>query len=217
MPNNKHHSEEKPKLDIPLVRAQIRLLTAYSSVRNDGGWHTIAKQLNVNVRYVYELCVKNIAPTNPDALDKILSWRPNGKEEEKMDELTQRLLDLMKTKHVGKENAIKSAALVTELYGAFNILKTNEKLTSKNNPYDRKLRELIEDLNHNHGAMICSTPADGYFWAASLTEGLSASSRLKKRAMTQLGNISHLERNLKQTFGHQLPLDDMGMGHDGNW
>ena len=67
--------------------------------------------------------------------------------------------------------------------------------------------ETLPRLVYEISLVICSTPADGYFWASSLREGQEAVSHLEKRARTQLDNTSHLRRNLQRKFGGQLTLE----------
>jgi hypothetical protein len=119
-----------------------------------------------------------------------------------MDEYTKnRLLSLMKTFHVGQEEAIRKGELLVEVFGP-----EASKDKSYNNPFDRELRAMIEWINREETGLICSDTKNGYWWAASLSDGLPAAEKNVNRALTQLENAKHLEDNLRQAFGGQLEL-----------
>ena len=201
-------TNKPPELDIKLVRAQTRLLKAYSGFRRNGGWRALAEKVSrdagmpINQKYIYELCAKNIAPANPEIRDALTDWRLNAMEQKAMTDLEQRISAEMKRNHIGRAHAIKTKDLLFLLFGEEAAADR-----STNNRFSRELREAIVSLNHDHEALICSTPADGYFWASSLREGQEAVSHLEKRARTQLDNTSHLRRNLQRKFGGQLTLE----------
>ena len=113
----------------------------------------------------------------------------------------QQLLNLMRYFHVGKDRAIKKRELLREIFG---LEAAHDE--SYNNPFDRKLREMIEHLNHDCGALIFSSSDAGYFWASSLDEGLHALEEPERRARTQLDNVNHLKHNLQRIFGGQMKM-----------
>ena len=76
---------------------------------------------------------------------------------------------------------------------------------SYNNQYDRSLRAMIEELIQD-GEPICSSPTAGYWYAASLEDGLPAAEQSKARAMTQLGNANRLAENIKKAYGGQFAM-----------
>jgi len=111
-----------------------------------------------------------------------------------------RLIRLMRDNHMGKDRAAHKRELLREFYSV--RVAENE---SYNNLFDREIRGLIEEINQG-GGLICSSAADGYWWAESLVDGLPAAEKNKSRALTQLGNAERLVQNLKREFGGQLPL-----------
>lgn len=110
------------------------------------------------------------------------------------------LIYLMKARHFGEENAAHKKQLLQEFYSV--RVAENE---SYNNLFDRELRSMIEEINQE-GGLICSSPKSGYWWAASLKDGLAAAEKNQSRALTQLGNATKLVENLKHEFGGQLEL-----------
>lgn len=111
-----------------------------------------------------------------------------------------RLLSILKTRHVGQSNAAKKSELLVELWGPDSAQDK-----SYNNQYDRSLRSMIEDLV-GEGHPICSSPSAGYWYAASLEDGLTAADQSKARALTQLENANRLRENIVAKYGGQLSL-----------
>ena len=111
-----------------------------------------------------------------------------------------RLLHILKHRHVGQSNAAKKADLLLEMWGA-----DAAKDKSYNNQYDRSLRSMIEDLV-GEGHPVCSSPSNGYWYAASLEDGLPAAEQSKARALTQLGNAERLHKNIVAMYGGQMSL-----------
>ena len=111
-----------------------------------------------------------------------------------------RLLYILTHRHVGQSKAVKKADLLVEMFGT-------EAATDKsyNNQYDRSLRAMIEELIQG-GQPICSSPTDGYWFAASLEDGLPAAERAHARATTQLHNAMRLKKNILETYGGQMSL-----------
>lgn len=96
---------------------------------------------------------------------------------------------------------MKKRDLLREVFGAHAAADE-----SYNNPFDRTLRGLIEEINAE-GGVICSSARHGYWWAASLADGLSAAEANMGRALTQLENSKRLVDNLKREFGGQLSME----------
>lgn len=111
-----------------------------------------------------------------------------------------RLLAFMRTYHVGKDKAAKKREILSYLYSA--DAANNE---SYNNILDRKLRKMIEELI-NEGAPICSSAQCGYWYAASLDDGMASVTENKSRALTQLANVGKLEKNILNEYGGQMGL-----------
>jgi len=191
-------SAAKLKDDAKVELAKTRLLKLKSEHKS---WHRVADYLGINVRYVWEFYWKGMLPSNVDIRRILMSGKPADKEIKEMDPLMQRLHYVLSTWHVGKGKAIKKRDLLKEIFGDYAAQDE-----SYNNQYDRRLRSMIEELNHDHEGLICSTPDAGYFWAGSLSEGLSAVEQNTRRAATQMDNAHRLERNLKQKFGGQLEM-----------
>lgn len=74
MTNNKSVRTVNP-LDVPKVEnAKKRLNRAYARLLRNGkrgGWRAVARDRDVNVRYVWELVVNNVVPVNPDIRVKL--------------------------------------------------------------------------------------------------------------------------------------------------
>ena len=119
--------------------------------------------------------------------------------DESQEYLKDRLKLLMRNYHLGQDKAIRKRELLAELYGP-----TKAKDESTNNPYDREMRSMIEQINAEDNGLICSDSTHGYWWAASLSDGLPAAEKNVARALTQYGNAKHLEENLHKAFGGQL-------------
>ena len=111
-----------------------------------------------------------------------------------------RLLHILTHRHVGQSQAVKKADLLVEMFGPEAAADK-----SYNNQYDRSLRAMIEELVQG-GEPICSSPTAGYWYAASLEDGLPAAEQSKARAMTQLSNANRLTENIKKAYGGQLAM-----------
>lgn len=115
-------------------------------------------------------------------------------------EVKTRLVFLMQTFHVGKRKAIKKRDLIKEVFG-----EGADQSESYNNIQDRQIRDAINKANEE-GAVICSSAKHGYWWAADMSDGIEAVEENKSRALTQLANVSTLEKNLQKKYGGQLGL-----------
>ena len=111
-----------------------------------------------------------------------------------------RLLHILTHRHVGQAQAVKKADLLVEMFGPESAADK-----SYNNQYDRSLRDMIEELV-NTGAVICSDSARGYWWAASLEDGLPAARQKIARGATITKSGRTLERNILETYGGQMSL-----------
>lgn len=203
MKNNRTTFGAILKDDITTVQAKRRLWKRYGELRQSGGYRALADEVGMNQMYVWEFMTHGMLPSNEELKELLLNWRPaeSRKELKPMDKMMQKLHDTIKFEHVGAEKGIKKKELLRKLYG--ESAAADE---SYNNVQDRQLRKMIESLNHDHGALICSSPKCGYFWPSTLSEGLQTVERLEKRARKQLSNTGHLERNLKLVFGGQADL-----------
>lgn len=111
-----------------------------------------------------------------------------------------KLLAYLRNYHTGKDKAAKKRDLLAALYG-----KDAAKDESYNNILDRKLRKMIEELI-SEGKPICSSAQCGYWYAASLTDGMESVQENKSRALTQLENVKRLEQNILNEYGGQIGM-----------
>lgn len=65
-----------------------------------------------------------------------------------------KLVEILREHHNGRDNAIKIADLLTEMFG-----EETARDRSTANPHNRKLRAMIEEIN-NQGGLICSSSTD---------------------------------------------------------
>lgn len=70
MTDNKIQADARAKDGQIIERAQNRLKKAHS-LKKRGGWRAVAADLDLNVRYVYDLAVKGIVPPNPETRAKL--------------------------------------------------------------------------------------------------------------------------------------------------
>lgn len=110
----------------------------------------------------------------------------------------ERLASYIREYHRGEAKAISRADLCAYL---FNSTAGD---ISNNNMHDRMLRNMIEELNRDFGAVICSSTKGGYFWADKLTEALTCSNTALARAKTIRQNAEALAENARRQFGNQL-------------
>ena len=106
------------------------------------------------------------------------------KEPKMMDLQQQKLYDTLKFFHVGKKHAIKKRDLLRELCGT--EAAENE---SYNNVDDRKVRGMIETLINDFGALICSSPDAGYWWAENLDDGMLATQPCARAKCTRVPTV----------------------------
>ncbi len=198
-----------PALDQKSLRAVSRLKRRHRQLARKGGFRALADEVfrglvNVkpNMSYVYEFVMNGKLPANEEIREKLLTFGTKPQEKKPMDILQQKLFDTMRFYHVGEGKSIKKRDLLKEIYGPDAAADE-----SYNNPNDRRLRQAIEEINHDHEGLICSSPDAGYFWASSLSEGLEAVDASTRRAATQMENASHLKRNLQRAFGGQLRME----------
>lgn len=110
------------------------------------------------------------------------------------------LLFHLKRYHTGKSNAAKKRDLLAALFSG-----DAARDESYNNILDRKLRKMIEELI-GEGQPICSSAQCGYWYAASLGDGMESVKENKSRALTQLENVKQLEQNILAEYGGQMRL-----------
>lgn len=111
-----------------------------------------------------------------------------------------KLLAYLKKYHTGRDNAAKKREILTHLYGS--SVASDE---SYNSVPDRKLRKMVEELI-NEGKPICSSAKCGYWYAASLNDGMASVTENKSRALTQLENVKRLEQNILNEYGGQIGM-----------
>lgn len=104
-----------------------------------------------------------------------------------------RVEELVRTHHVGQVQGIKSRDLTYAIFGQYN------------HNLERALQKAISTINEN-GGLICSDTVHGYWWAASLNDGLPAAARRVDRALNQLRNARVLKDNLRRHFGGQMEM-----------
>ncbi len=105
------------------------------------------------------------------------------------------------TERIHRKQQICTADLLAEMFG-----EETARDRSTTNPHNRKLRAMIEEIN-NQGGLICSSSYHGYWWAKDLNDGMASVNENKARAMTQLGNVTKLEKNIAQAFTHQYGMN----------
>lgn len=105
----------------------------------------------------------------------------------------------MQKYHFGQMRSAKKEQLMKEMFG-MNKGEANYDST------ERTLRMGIELANQENGALIVSDTVNGYWWAASLEDGLEPAERNMSRARTILDNAKKLVENLKDSYGGQIGL-----------
>lgn len=99
-------------------------------------------------------------------------------------------------RHIGRDNGVSCARLVTEIVGPQMAAA----------PYhERRLRKAIEALRHD-GHHICGHPASGYYIAANAQELDDTCAFLYERAMTTLAQIAAMKRVSVPDLRGQLHL-----------
>ena len=82
-------------------------------------------------------------------------------------------------------------------------------ISVKGTEYDNKerlLRRCIELANTQHHALIVSDTEHGYWWAASLNDGLEPAEKNMDRAKTIMHNAKAVLDNIKSEYGGQMGL-----------
>lgn len=121
---------------------------------------------------------------------------PNWIEVGVNDEFIAEVVRHIKRNHMGIDKAAKKDQLINEM---FPTLREGEYGNT-----ERILRKAIEEANQGHGALIVSDTVHGYWWAASLSDGLEPAEKNMARARTILTNAKKLVDNLKETYGGQM-------------
>lgn len=125
---------------------------------------------------------------------------PNPYASKSSNEKKAELKLILMQSHLGQERAVKKVDLIRKLWGD---AAANDQ--SYNSRFDRSLRAMIEELNHE-GGLVCSSPSSGYWWADSLDDGLPAAQSLIARASVQMDNARTLEKNIVKAYGGQMAL-----------
>jgi len=114
-------------------------------------------------------------------------------------EFLSEITRVFKNRHMGRNNAVKLPALALEILGITPADKTYANAT-------RTLRRSFEIINQDFEGLIVSDTEVGYWYAASLIDGLAAVDALKSRALTILKNANTVEANIANAYGGQLGL-----------
>lgn len=69
---------------------------------------------------------------------------------------------------------------------------------------ERLFRRCIELGNQDQGGLVVSDASVGYWWAASLSDGLEPAEKNMARAETIRHNAKTLLDNIKKTYGGQM-------------
>jgi len=100
----------------------------------------------------------------------------------------------------GKESLISRWELVERIFGRQAVANR-----SNNNPYDRKIRDVI--AQYRDIDLICSSSgAAGYWIAADMKDIEAIAEEYHGRAMAMLEKESNLRRRGIEKFGPQAPL-----------
>ena len=92
----------------------------------------------------------------------------------------QRLLEVL-ANHIGRENGITAADLVTEMHGESGAA------------LEREMRVAVQQLREE-GHHICAHPSSGYYLAANPQELDDTCRFLVDRAMCSLKQVAHMKR-----------------------
>lgn len=115
----------------------------------------------------------------------------------KDEDFIREVMRVMRKNHLGIGKAAKKEELMRELFG---VAKHSAKYEST----ERVLRMAIEVANQDFGALIVSDTVHGYWWAASLEDGIEPAEKNMSRARTILDNAKKLVDNLKSEYGGQM-------------
>lgn len=119
---------------------------------------------------------------------------------DKTDEEIERDVRHILSYRKGKENAISRWQLVEQVFGRAAALNRGN-----NNPYDRKIRDVIARYREQD-LIVSSSGSAGYYLAADMGDIETIASELEGRAKDMLTKASHLRRRGLEAFGPQLDL-----------
>lgn len=123
-----------------------------------------------------------------------------GETFDKTDEEIEREVRHILSYRKGKQNLISRWELVERIFGRQAAANR-----SNNNPFDRKIREVISAYRDID--LICSSSgAAGYWLAADMNDIEELAKELDKRAKDMLAQASHLRKRGAEKFGPQMPL-----------
>lgn len=124
---------------------------------------------------------------------------PTWIERKASDELVTEIMRQMKLHHTGIDNAGKKHELVHEFFGVAQKDKAF-------NDAERLFRRCVELANTEHGGLIVSDTVNGYWWAASLEDGMSSAEKNMARAATIMNNARAVLDNIKAEYGGQIRM-----------
>lgn len=102
--------------------------------------------------------------------------------------------------HKGRENRISRWELVERIFGREAAANRGN-----NNPYDRKIREIIEQ--HRDEYLICSSSGIGGYWLAADMEDVELiAQEYVNRSRKMEERARNIRRHGSETFGPQLKL-----------
>ena len=102
--------------------------------------------------------------------------------------------------HKGKENAISRWALVTRIFGAEAAANRGN-----NNPFDRQIREVIEQYREID-LIVSSSSAAGYYLAADMNDIETIATEYDKRSVKMLEKARKLRQRGMEKLGGQMEL-----------
>ncbi len=155
-------TEAAPALEERIRQAQNRLQARYAELSDSGGWRTVAQEVGMNLRFVFEFASKGTLPVREDLREKLLNWRKHGNKGQPWTQypegLEKAILEVLNF-HEGRDQAIGRGELVA-------ILERRGYQRT-----ERTMREAIKQLRRR-GHLICAMPGEdgGYYLAASLEE-----------------------------------------------
>lgn len=118
----------------------------------------------------------------------------------KHNEEVERQVRYILTLHRGKENRISRWQLVEMVFGREAAANR-----SNNNPFDRRIREVIEKFR-DIDLIISSSSADGYWLAASMNDIEEIAQEYVNRSRKMEEKARNLRRRGAEVFGPQIPL-----------
>lgn len=100
----------------------------------------------------------------------------------------------------GKENAISRWQLVERVFGREAAANRGN-----NNPYDRKIRDVIAKYRDTD-LIVSSSGSAGYYLATDMNDIELIAEEYEKRSKDMLSKASNLRKRGSEKFGPQMPL-----------